>query len=185
MSAASSSKTVYKIATPLRAARARRPELSQRKIAEMVAKAGVAGFTSARLSRIELGYADATWPEVVAIAQSLEVQPDWLVGRIVRAVEPALELPKPVVPTPVAPPPAPVAKPKPAAPPAPVVPPVEEPPAQLPDRGTQGDITYRGQLAAELARVNARLQERMPAAVWQKWRVYQKTVQQALQNLSA
>jgi transcriptional regulator with XRE-family HTH domain len=164
---------LFKIAARLRTARQQRKDLSQRRIGELVAQGGLAGFSPARFSRLELGYADATWAEVTAIAGVLGVTAAWLAGREETAK------PAEVVPAAATPLPEPVAPP--AVPPQPAPP---SPPERIPDRAGLADLVYRRLLATELERAKHQLSDsNLPPATWQKWRAYQKAVQQALQDL--
>lgn len=72
-------KRIWRISRRLKEARAAaNPKLSQSELARRLQSAGLRAMTPALASRLELGYAYATWPEVEAFAQVLNVQPSWL-----------------------------------------------------------------------------------------------------------
>lgn len=143
-------KRTWPISARLKQARAAaQPKLSQSELARLVQDAGLSYFQNGKASRLESGYAYATWAEVEAIARVLKVEPYWLANREKTAVVPKPEgmakaaSATPIAPAPTAAPPAVVAVPPPvvpvptppAAPAAPTAPAAAAPPRVSPPAG--------------------------------------------------
>lgn len=87
----SDEKRTWPISARLKQARAAaQPKLSQTELARRVQEGGLSYFQNGKASRLESGYAYATWAEVEAIARVLKVEPYWLANR-----EKTVAVPKP------------------------------------------------------------------------------------------
>lgn len=151
------------------------------------------------VSALELGYRDATWPEVELLARILKVDAGWLANREPAAARAPVATTSPS-PAPPAEPPAirtevrepktaPDANPRPPrpsapanvpAPPPPPVPP-DTPPSEVPSRTSENVHAYRQLLAAELSRAQTMMAKSgLPARSWVAWRSYQQRIRDAL-----
>ena len=145
----------FRLAPRLRDARLREgAKTTQTELVRRLQAAGLPHFLPTHASQLELGYRDATWDEVVALAAALHVDPHWLAGR-----------PAPPPPAPPPPPPA----------PAPVL---RLPPVDLPTPNGHG---ARVLLAKGLADAEGHLADRsLSPAEWRAWRDYSQRVRAAL-----
>ena len=180
-------KRTWPISTRLKEARAAsKPKLSQAELAQRVQKAGLAYFQNGKASRLESGYAYATWPEVEAIARVLNVEPHWLAK-----IEKSATSPKPApisIPTPpgiqaakIAEPVAPPSPPRPEPAPPPTA---ELPPLPIPQQGNLSVSDYRSLLGVERRKAEeAMTQKGLPAADWRRWREYIRGLNEILRTL--
>ena len=187
----------WRISARLKQARTQMPGgMSCAELERKVAGAGIGGYARSRVSRLELGYADATWPEIVAIAKILSVVPEWLAGLPMPASishSHGVETAEAKAPTP---PPAARAAPALSTPTGlaaaqrtgTTIAAAEPAPAsdalQVPERNGRPDVEYRKCLGAELARAEKELHRTgTPAAEWRRWREYEKALRAQLGQL--
>lgn len=152
-----------RVAERFKAARlALSPTPSLAEIARRVHAQGHAGFSAARASRLELGYADAHPAELLALAAALNVTPGWLAG----VAEPPVA---PPAPEPPSAPPATTTSTSTAA--------ADQAPASLPLRGQAQEDDYRRLLSRELERARRELgRSGTSAEHWRSWRTYEQTI---------
>lgn len=190
-------KRTWPISSRLKEARAAiRPKMSQAELAQRVQEAGLSYFQNGKASRLESGYAYATWPEVEAIARALKIEPHWLakIEKSEAAPQPAAPAPSPApVRTPIPPgisaakvaEPAPAPIPEPApAPPASPPPPAELPPFPIPPQGNLTVSDYRSLLGVERRKAEEAMAEKgLPAPDWRRWREYSRGLNEVLRTL--
>ncbi len=176
------------------------PAISATELGRRLMQSGLPGYKPAQLSSLELGYRYATWPEVEALANILNVDPYWLANQ----PRPALIVPrgpkvieatgaKPVSkhksarPAFVVRPSAavPVAAPKPPSPPSPSAPP-DLAPETIPVLVPGAETEFRRQLVAELERTLLKLHdEKLKPFEWRSWREHEKKIRAAAMGLVA
>ena len=175
------------------------PAISATELGRRLMQSGLPGFKPAQVSSLELGYRYATWPEVEALANILNVDPYWLanqprpalvVPRAPKVIEAAGAKPVPkhksarpafvVRPTVITPDPAPSPpSPSPSAPP-------DLAPAEIPVLVPGAEAEFRRQLVAELERTLLKLHdEKLKAFEWRSWREHEKKIRAAALGLVA
>ena len=174
------------------------PAISATELGRRLMQSGLPGFKPAQVSSLELGYRYATWPEVEALANILNVDPYWLanqprpaliVPRAPKVIEPAEAKAAPkhksarpafVVRPAVA---VPVAAPKQPSPPLPSAPP-DLAPAEIPVLVPGAETEFRRQIIAELERTLLKLHdEKLKAFEWRSWREHEKKIRAAALGL--
>jgi transcriptional regulator with XRE-family HTH domain len=181
---------------------------SQADLGRAVVARGLPGLRANHIGLFELGYRDATWPEVELLAGVLEVDPYWLSDR-----------PRPGPATPIGtglakakeePSTAPIATPPTSAPAAaaagngspatalqppartapvngdstPGQPSLRLPPPELPARNGSTELVYRTELSQMLTKANQTLTDRSLApAEWRAWRDHSEKLKAALRAL--
>jgi transcriptional regulator with XRE-family HTH domain len=156
-------------------------KLSQAALGRLLVPHALPGFRPNHVGLLELGYRDATWAEVQALATVLEVEPKWLAGDTPAssaAAEVGVGLAK-AQETSTAEAVAAVAGQENAKPAASRLPASEVPPRQ---GGTEA--LYRAQLGQALAEANRQLTDRsLTPAEWRAWREHGEKIKAALRTL--
>ncbi len=142
-------------------------------------------FKATHVAAMELGYRHATWPEVEALARTLNVDAHWLANR----TRPAPAVPRAasfVVPPATLPKPKPLVVPivtKPAAPVAPPPPPPPPPdlaPTDIPVLVPGEEVQFRRQMSEELERTLVKLGDtKLTPFEWRSWREFEKRLRAA------
>ena len=176
------------------------PAISATELGRRLMQSGLPGFKPAQVSSLELGYRYATWPEVEALANILNVDPYWLANqprpalivprapKVIEAVTGAKAVPKHKSARPSF-----VVRPAgavPVAAPTPPSPSVSAPPdlapAEIPVLVPGAETEFRRQLLAELERTLLKLHdEKLKAFEWRSWREHEKKIRAAALGLVA
>lgn len=155
--------------------------LSQAALGRLLAPHALPGFRPDHVGLLELGYRDATWAEVQALATVLEVEPRWLSGETAAssaAVEVGVGLARAQETSPAEAVAA-VAGRENAGPAASRLPASEVPPRQ-----GATEALYRAQLGQALAEANRTLTDRsLTPAEWRAWREHGEKLKAALRAL--
>ncbi len=177
------------------------PAISAAELGRKLVPANLPDFKSAHASMLELGYRYATWSEVEALAQVLNVDPYWLANKerpapsvprardVVWHAEVQAIKPKVVpVATPASVPTPALARPAatPITPPAPPAAPPDLTPAEVPVLVLGGEIEFRRKMVEELARTLVKLGDtRLKPFEWRSWREHEKKIRAAAVGLVA
>jgi hypothetical protein len=148
--------------------------LSQAALGRLIDPRPLPGFRATHIGLFELGYRDATWAEVEALAAALQVDARWLAGQ-----EAA---PRNVAAMPASPVGAGLAQANSRASEAPSPsPPLRLPPAEVPARRDATEVVFREELGRMLAKANQMLNDRsLLPPEWRAWREHAERVKAAL-----
>jgi hypothetical protein len=152
--------------------------LSQAALGRLVDPRPLPGFRPTHIGLFELGYRDATWAEVEALAAALQVDARWLAGQetapLSAAAAPAPSVGAGMAQASVSVPSAAATEP---APPAPL----RLPPAEVPARRGATEALFREELGRMLAKANQMLNDRsLLPPEWRAWREHAERVKAAL-----